>query len=46
MQKEVSFVIKAAVLLAALATVTLYTASAANAQGTPTSAAGANMTKK
>jgi len=36
----------AAVLMAALVTVALYTVNAANAQGTPTGAAGANMTKK
>ncbi|HET7148708.1 MAG TPA: hypothetical protein VFI73_09455 [Candidatus Nitrosopolaris sp.] len=45
MQKQISFVITAAVLMAALVTVTLYTVHVANAQGTPTGAAGANMTK-
>ena len=42
---QILFVITAAVLMAALVTVALYTVNAANAQGTPTGAAGANMTK-
>jgi hypothetical protein len=45
MQKHLSFVITAAILLAAVVTVALYTVNAANAQGNATSAAGANMTK-
>jgi hypothetical protein len=46
MYKQISFMITAAILLTALVTLALYTANAANAQGTPTSTAGANMTKK
>jgi hypothetical protein len=46
MQKHISFVITAAVLLAALASVTLYAVHIANAQSNMTSAGGANnMTK-
>lgn len=52
MQKQVTFVIVAAVLMAAAVTVALYTANVANAQGNMTGAAknmtggaGANMTK-
>ena len=45
MQKQLSFVITAAILLAAVVTVALYTVNAANAQGNATSAAGSNMTK-
>ena len=55
MQKQLAFVITAAVLLAAFASVALYTVHIANAQSNMTSAggaknmtgaAGANMTKK
>ncbi len=46
MQKHISFVITAAVLLAAFASVALYTIHIANAQSNMTSASGANnMTK-
>ena len=52
MQKQLTFVIVAAVLMAAAVTVALYTANVANAQGNMTGAAknmtggaGANMTK-
>ena len=45
MQKQLSFVITAAILLAAVVTVALYAVNVANAQGNATSAAGANMTK-
>jgi hypothetical protein len=46
MQKQLSFVITAAILLAAVVTVALYTVNAANAQVNATiSHAGANMTK-
>jgi hypothetical protein len=53
MQKQLAFVITAAVLLAAFASVALYTVHIANAQSNMTSAggaknmtsAGANMTK-
>ena len=45
MQKQISFMIMAAMLLTAFTTVALYTVNAAHAQGNATSAAGANMTK-
>ena len=52
MQKQLTFVIVAAVLMAAAVTVALYTANVVNAQGNMTGAAknmtggaGANMTK-
>ncbi|MGB6673927.1 MAG: hypothetical protein WBE34_15965 [Candidatus Nitrosopolaris sp.] len=45
MQKQLSFVITVAILLAAVVTVTLYAVNVANAQGNATSGAGANMTK-
>lgn len=43
MQKQISFIIAAAVLLAAFVTVALNTISSANAQGNATTASGAAM---
>lgn len=40
-----AFVLTAAILLAAVATIAIYTMNAVNAQGNATSAGGANMTK-
>jgi hypothetical protein len=45
MHKQITFVLLAAILLAALASVAIYTMKAVNAQGNATSAGGANMTK-
>ncbi len=45
MNKQLSFVIMAAIMLTAFVTVALYTGSEAKAQGNATAAAGANMTK-
>jgi hypothetical protein len=45
MHKQTTFIITAAILLTAIASATLYTTKAANAQGNMTSAGGANMTK-
>jgi hypothetical protein len=45
MHKQTTFLISAAILLTAIASATLYTVKAANAQGNTTSAGGANMTK-
>jgi hypothetical protein len=45
MHKQTMFVITAAILLTAIASATLYTVKAANAQSNMTSAGGTNMTK-
>ena len=45
MHKQTTFIITGAILLAAIASATIYTVKAANAQGNMTSAGGANMTK-
>jgi hypothetical protein len=45
MNKQLTFVITAAILLTAFTAVALYTVNAAHAQGNATSAGGANMTK-
>jgi hypothetical protein len=45
MHKQMAFVLTAAILLAAVATIAIYTMNAVNAQGNATSAGGANMTK-
>jgi hypothetical protein len=45
MNKQISFVITAAIMLTAFVTVALYTGNEAKAQGNTTAAAGANMTK-
>jgi hypothetical protein len=45
MHKQTTFVLIAAILLTAIASVAIYTMNAANAQGNATSAGGANMTK-
>jgi hypothetical protein len=45
MNKQTTFIITAAILLTAIASATIFTVKAANAQGNMTSAGGANMTK-
>jgi hypothetical protein len=45
MHKQTMFVITAAILITAIASATLYTVKAANAQSNMTSAGGTNMTK-
>lgn len=45
MRRQITFVIISAILLTAIASATLYTVKAANAQGNMTNIGGANMTK-
>ena len=45
MHKQTTFVLVAAILLTAIASVASYTMKVANAQGNATSAGGTNMTK-
>lgn len=45
MNKQITFIITAAILLTAISSATIYTVKAANAQGNMTGAGGANMTK-